>query len=210
MAHEDSSIRRSLHSSIFILTLAAKKTQSKLPNPSWAVPQGSVFAIWWRGLSCRKISTSTSPDKVSLAGRNRLKQLLPPESPSGFPGYPDLHSCLWNLGNCGIKCCSSARPLTFQSLSPDPVGSRGQPVRPKNSLLELTLDFMHCISESITTKSPSQAIWRAAVRRRLWKMQVGGLEELDGSGFQSFMLMLFSVSSLRILKPNILYMLIKI
>lgn len=42
-------------------------------------------------------------------------------------------------------------------------------VPPKNSLLELTLDFMHCISESITTKSPSQPMLRAAVRRRLWK-----------------------------------------
>lgn len=71
VAHEDSSIRRSLHSSIFILTLTSKKTQSKLLNPSWAVPQGSVFAIWWRGLSCHKISTSTSPDKVSLAGSER-------------------------------------------------------------------------------------------------------------------------------------------
>lgn len=70
-AHEDSSIRRSLHSSIFILTLTAKKTPSKLLNPPWAVPQGSVFAIWWRGLSRHKSSTSTSPDKVSLAGSER-------------------------------------------------------------------------------------------------------------------------------------------
>lgn len=71
VAHEDSSSRRSLHSSIFILTLTSKKTQRKLLNPSWAVPQGSVFAIWWRGLSRHKISTSTSPDKVSLAGSER-------------------------------------------------------------------------------------------------------------------------------------------
>lgn len=53
---------------------------------------------------------------------------------------------------------------------------------------------MHCISESITTKSPSQAICRAAVQRRLWKVQVGGLGELDGSGFQSFILMLVHVN----------------
>ena len=33
VAHEASSIRRSLQSSIFILTLTCKKTQSKLLNP---------------------------------------------------------------------------------------------------------------------------------------------------------------------------------
>lgn len=52
-----------------------------------------------------------------------------------------------------------------------------QPIRraaPKNSLLESTLDFMHCISASITTKSPSLGIRRAAVQPRQWKNAGGG------------------------------------
>lgn len=127
VVHEDSRIPGSLHSSIFILTLAAKKTQSKLLNPSWAVPQGSVFAIWWRELSRHKISTSTSPDKVSLAGSDGLKQLLPPSKARlASPGYPDLHSRLWNSGNCGIKWRGSGTAVNlWKSRAPGPLPDAG-------------------------------------------------------------------------------------
>lgn len=67
-------------------------------------------------------------------------------------------------------------------------GWSGQPLPlppPKNSLLELTLDFMHCISESITTKSPSQPMLRAAVRRRLWK-NAGGCGGGRGGGWGDY------------------------
>lgn len=78
---------------------------------------------------------------------------------------------------------------------------QGSPTRPRNSLFELTLDFMHCISESITSKSPSQAIWKASSQTAV-ENAGGGLGELYGLGFQSFIMMLFSVSLLRILKAH--------
>lgn len=96
---------------------------------------------------------------------------------SGSPRFiPNLHSCLFHLGTVGWNVAARARSRTSPSLSPDPDGSRGQPIWPQNSLLEWTLDFMHCVSESITTKSPSQAISAAAARRRRWKMQVGEIK----------------------------------